>query len=306
MTYGSNENYIFISYSHKDAPKVSKYIDALQKNGFRVWYDAGIEAGSEWPEYIEEHLKNSAAVLVFMTPNTVESRNCRNEINFALELEKEMLIVYLEETELLKGMRLQLNSTQSLLRKNHPSDDTFIHELINARMLQCCRGEAQTTDSASPKSTENNEQAVSRISMINAIGSQNKNEFWPKGTYSSTINRDEFSCIAFHINLLEPFGFEGRVLNKYKIYNSDNNLIFDDVKPLDVKESYDRVAFCWVVKGTDGSVIPSGDYRFVCSINNSPEFTYHVTVTSNEDLVEKTPASEKTSFFSKLKKLFEN
>ena len=27
--------------------------------GFRIWYDEGIEAGTEWPEYIAEHLENA-------------------------------------------------------------------------------------------------------------------------------------------------------------------------------------------------------------------------------------------------------
>ena len=139
MLYEGNEKYIFISYSHKDTPQVLPVIEALDQQGFRVWYDAGIEAGTEWPEYIEDHLKNAGVVLVFMSPNTIATRNCRNEINFALELDKEMLVVYLEETTLLKGMRLQLNSTQSMFKKHHSSEETFIGELVNARILQSCR-----------------------------------------------------------------------------------------------------------------------------------------------------------------------
>jgi len=114
MPYEGDNNYIFVSYAHKDAQKVLPIVEVLNERGFRVWYDAGIEAGTEWPEYIEEHLQKASVVLVFMSPNAVESKNCRNEINFALELGKDVLIVYLEDTTLLKGMRLQLNSTQSL------------------------------------------------------------------------------------------------------------------------------------------------------------------------------------------------
>lgn len=144
MVYEGREKYIFVSYSHKDADKVLSIIDALNANGYRVWYDSGIEAGTEWPEYIEEHLINSHVVLVFMSPSAVESRNCRNEINFALELKKEMLVVYLEDTELLKGMRLQLNSTQSLFRKHHTSDESFIQSLVKAKILQECREDQDT------------------------------------------------------------------------------------------------------------------------------------------------------------------
>lgn len=139
MVYNGNENYIFVSYAHADSEKVLPIVDALDKSGFRVWYDSGIEAGTEWPEYIEERLSNANVILVFMTPSAVESRNCRNEINFALELKKEMLVVYLEDTVLLKGMRLQLNSTQSMFRKYHRSEEEFYRELLKAKILQSCR-----------------------------------------------------------------------------------------------------------------------------------------------------------------------
>lgn len=139
MVYEGNEKYIFVSYAHKDSPIVLPIVETLSKEGFRIWYDSGIEAGTEWPEYIEDHLARAEIVLIFMSPATVESRNCRNEINFALELKKEVLVVYLEETTLLKGMRLQLNSSQSLFRSHHKNDESFTQALVNARILQCCR-----------------------------------------------------------------------------------------------------------------------------------------------------------------------
>ena len=304
MAYNNNEKFIFISYAHKDAQKVSPYLDTLKNNGFCIWYDAGIEAGTEWPEYIEEHLKKSAAVVVFMTPNAVESRNCRNEINFALDLGKDILVVYLEETELLKGMRLQLNSTQSLFRKNHTSDESFVKELINARMLQCCRSGEVSDKYETPKIAETNTRNITRVANINAIGTNNPEDYWPEGMYSQTINRDEFRIVCFHINLLKTFGFSGTIENRYQVFNSDNNPIYDDVTTLDVEPDYDKVSFSWILKGDDGSVVPEGDYKFICSINNSPEFSYYFTVTCNDDDKQEIPV--KKSFFSKLKKLFEN
>ena len=139
MVYEGNDKYIFISYSHKDADKVLPLLQTMADSGLRFWYDSGIEAGTEWPEYIEDRLIHAEVVLVFMTPAAVESRNCRNEINFALELKKEILVVYLEETTLLKGMRLQLNSSQSLFRRHHDTQQTFEKELVDARILQLCR-----------------------------------------------------------------------------------------------------------------------------------------------------------------------
>ena len=45
--YEGGEPYIFISYAHKDTDRVMPILKALAAKGFRIWYDAGIEAGTE-------------------------------------------------------------------------------------------------------------------------------------------------------------------------------------------------------------------------------------------------------------------
>lgn len=301
MIYTGNNDYIFISYAHKDSQKVLPILDVLNERGFRIWYDAGIEAGTEWPAYIEEHLNNASVVLVFMTPNTIESRNCRNEINFALELNKEVLVIYLEDTPLLKGMRLQLNSTQSLFRSHHRSDETFIHELIGARILQRCReGSGETV--IPQKKTEPERQNTTIITNVCSIGTNDEHDLWPNGTYSQTINRDEFRVVFFHMSLLKPFGFSGTINNKYQIYNSENNLIFEHEPAITIEPNYDKISAGWIIKGSDGSFVPSGEYRFVCSINNSASFTYFFSVCSNNDV--KSNTSPKKSFLERAKLFF--
>ncbi len=289
------ENYIFISYAHKDSKSVEPIIGAMENSGFRLWYDSGIEAGTEWPEYIEERLMNSSVVVVFMTPAAIESRNCRNEINFALELKKEVLVVYLEKTELLKGMRLQLNSTQSLFRNNHATYESFIKELLDARIISSCRTGNVEMDRAETSKSKSD----TRISNICSIGTNDEYDLWPKGIYSSVINRDKYSVQFFHINLLRPIGFTGSVSTSKRIYNSEDNLIYDDSSDLKLEANHDKISTGWIIKGEDGTYIPSGKYRFVCSINNSPEFTYYFTITSDAD-----EKNKKKSFFSKIKELF--
>ena len=301
MTYEGDKNFIFISYAHKDAPQVLPIIDVLNERGFRVWYDAGIEAGTEWPEYIEEHIKKASVMLAFMTPNAVASKNCRNEINFALELDKDILVVYLEDTPLQKGMRLQLNSTQSLFRKNHSSGETFIRELLNARILRNCReipGEAEET----PRESTVADRPASAISNISSIGTNDANDTWPKGRYSQTFNPEEYSVVFFHVRLLKPFGFAGTVSVNYQVFNGENNLIFDEEAELCVEPDYDRIYKGWILKGSDGSVVPDGDYRFVCSVNHSPKFTYFFTVCSGREKPTEVPAGK--SFFARMKKFF--
>ena len=79
--YTGNEPYIFISYSHKDMSAVLPVLDGLHNGNFRFWYDNGIEAGSEWPEYVAERMLSCNCVIAFMSSNAQDSHNCRREIH---------------------------------------------------------------------------------------------------------------------------------------------------------------------------------------------------------------------------------
>ena len=128
-TYNGSLPYIFVSYAHKDSKTVLPILSALQENGFRLWFDQGIEAGTEWPQYIARHLERSAKVLVFMSKAAAESKNCRREIYYAIEVDKEPLVIYLEDVELESGLKMQLNVNQAMYRKRFETDAEFIDAL---------------------------------------------------------------------------------------------------------------------------------------------------------------------------------
>lgn len=136
--YEGPENYIFVSYAHKDAEKVLPVMTALHDRGYRIWYDEGITPGSEWPENIAQHLNSCALFLAFVTPNSMASPNCRREINFALAKQKPFLSVFLEPTEMPLGMELQLSAQQSVLLYNFPTRERFIEKICGCPDMVCC------------------------------------------------------------------------------------------------------------------------------------------------------------------------
>lgn len=143
--YEGNEPYIFISYSHKDTDAVLSVIHALEANGYRVWFDAGVEAGSEWPEYIATHLRKSACILAFISPHFASSLNCKRELTFAQDLNIPMLNVYLEDVQLSDGLRMQLGLNQCLFKNKFGSENDFLNAVCRAELLKSCR-----TDGAAP------------------------------------------------------------------------------------------------------------------------------------------------------------
>ena len=138
--YEGQEAYIFISYCHKDRASVFPIIEQLARDGYRVWYDEGIDPGSEWPEIIASHLNGSAACVAFITENAVNSHNCKREINFALLKKKPFISVILEPVQMSMGMEMQLAATQAIFKYTLESEKEFYKKLYAARMLESSMG----------------------------------------------------------------------------------------------------------------------------------------------------------------------
>ncbi|MGN1202450.1 MAG: TIR domain-containing protein [Eubacterium sp.] len=139
--YEGNEKYIFVSYCHKDKKYVFPIIEQLARDGYRVWYDEGIDPGSEWPEIIARHLNGSASCIAFISDNSLDSHNCRREINFALLKKKSFISVILEEVHMSLGMEMQLSATQSIFKYTLSTDGEFFEKLYEAKFLRECLGD---------------------------------------------------------------------------------------------------------------------------------------------------------------------
>ena len=131
--------YLFVSYAHKNDAAVLEIISTLQSRGFRVWYDEGIEAGSEWPECIASHLERAQLVLAFLSPAYLRSDNCRKEMHYALTKKKPVINVYLEQTELSPGMEMQIGNLFALMKYTYPSEEYFYDKLFSAELLDASK-----------------------------------------------------------------------------------------------------------------------------------------------------------------------
>ena len=98
--YEGKRSYLFISYSHRQSDAVIDTIRLLHERRWRIWYDEGIPAGSDWPKNIESHMRGSAAVLFFLSRSALDSPNCFSEIKTALEQRKSVLVLPLEKAEI--------------------------------------------------------------------------------------------------------------------------------------------------------------------------------------------------------------
>ena len=83
--YKGNEKYIFVSYAHKDSDDVMPLIEALQSASYRVWYDEGIDPGTDWAGVIGTNIEKAGIVLFCASAKSVKRDNVKREIAFAHE-----------------------------------------------------------------------------------------------------------------------------------------------------------------------------------------------------------------------------
>jgi tetratricopeptide (TPR) repeat protein len=106
----SDNTKIFISYAHK-SDESKKFISTFRqtvdafnhKNGnavkFDIWTDQDIIAGERWKKEIDDALKMAFAVLVLITPESVESHYVTYEWSFSLGTGKHVIPIVLEELD---------------------------------------------------------------------------------------------------------------------------------------------------------------------------------------------------------------
>ncbi len=130
-SYSGTKPYIFVSYAHIDMKAVFAIINKLNSSGYRFWYDEGLEPGEEWPEIVGRKIIKCGQFLVFMSPFAVKSRNIRNEINLAFSENKNILVIYLDNTRMSSGLKLQLGSVH-FVNKYDLKDEEFFKKLRSA------------------------------------------------------------------------------------------------------------------------------------------------------------------------------
>lgn len=95
--YEGSRPFVFISYAHRQSDTVLDTIRVLHETGWRLWYDEGIPAGSDWPANIAQHMQSCERVIFFLSERALESHNCYSEMKAAARLGKPILLVRLED-----------------------------------------------------------------------------------------------------------------------------------------------------------------------------------------------------------------
>jgi len=114
--YLGADPFAFVSYAHDDAAGVYPELKWLNEQGLNIWYDEGISPGSRWSDAIAERIAACGHVVFFVSPRSVASQNCLDEVSYALGHQKPLLAIHLDETQLPPGLSMRLGSRQAILK----------------------------------------------------------------------------------------------------------------------------------------------------------------------------------------------
>lgn len=130
-----DEPYVFVSYSHSDEEIVYPEIRWLQDQGFNVWYDEGISGATRWRDEIAGRIKQCRMFLFYVSPDSVDSQVCREELEYALTHDRSILSLHLSATDLPEGIKLAVANRQALHRYELSEQD-YERKLVTALSRQ--------------------------------------------------------------------------------------------------------------------------------------------------------------------------
>ena len=161
--YRGNRPYIFISYAHRDRERIAPILRQLTALRYRVWYDEGIDPGTEWDNNIATHIEGCTFLFAFISANYLQSDNCKDELNFARDLQKERLLIYLEDVKLPLGMAMRLNRLQAIHQYTYSRQEDFYDKLVSVPDLGVCQDPP-------PQHAQPSETAPGNLPRIKVIG----------------------------------------------------------------------------------------------------------------------------------------
>nr|WP_070960125.1 SUMF1/EgtB/PvdO family nonheme iron enzyme [Hyphomonas sp. Mor2] len=108
-------SHIFLSYSRADRPTAQIIAEALEAEGFSVWWDKVLRAGQTYDEVTENMLRDSAVVIVLWSQTSVKSKWVRAEATLG-QRSCEMVPAMIEDAD--RPIMFELTQTADLIGWN--------------------------------------------------------------------------------------------------------------------------------------------------------------------------------------------
>ena len=104
---------IFISYSHKNQQQLKLIVQILKRAlNADIWYDNHLEGGTSFRGDIESQIAERDFFVFLASEDSFQSTFCRKELSFAMETEKPVLPIFIEDCRIPGGQGFRLALTE--------------------------------------------------------------------------------------------------------------------------------------------------------------------------------------------------
>lgn len=115
----SMKHKVFISYSRKDKDAADCLCEILKENDIAYWIDKeGIYSSSNYKELIVDAIDVSQSVIFISSVNSNASINCIREIGYAVNMNKPILPLMLDDAPYAKSIRLDISDIDQIDFRN--------------------------------------------------------------------------------------------------------------------------------------------------------------------------------------------
>lgn len=84
---------------------------------------------------IAHHIEKCYGFIAFISKNYISSEDCKDELSYARDIQKNRLLVYLEDIKLPSGMAMRSNRLQAIHKYTYDDSQQFISKLLETPML---------------------------------------------------------------------------------------------------------------------------------------------------------------------------
>ena len=129
---------VFISYSRSDIKQIDKFVERLEKLGFRVWIDRkGIESGDSFKQVIVSAIEKSEVFVCFNSYNSVKSPWTTKELGVATACNKPIIPVKLDKAAYSKEDMFDLINLDFIDYSDPITRDSMMEKFISVVISKC-------------------------------------------------------------------------------------------------------------------------------------------------------------------------
>ena len=159
---------VFVSYSRKDLAFVEQLRTLLENADLGVWVDIeGLYAGEEfWPE-VAKAIDAALVVVVVITPDSIASRFCDQELDWAIEGQKRIVPLCQHDVDASK-LHPELAKRQWVFFRDSDDPEQALTSLLSA--VRCCYAAATCVGPRTGSHKAAGKRTVRHLYMANTFG----------------------------------------------------------------------------------------------------------------------------------------